>query len=311
MKPKVCSVLFFLLLPFLFSGCAGAEPVKAENITSCDIVIPGLTKEYNFLFLTDTHIIISDEQEEQQVKDYTQSRLPVFNTEENKTSVPQLDEWITYANQQKYDGLLLGGDIIDFPSAANIDYLAFSLKKLEIPYLYTPGNHDWTYPWEYMTEKGKENYLSLLSPYMEDNPAIHTLEYEDFIIVAINNSSNQIDPDALQTYKSILSEGKPVIVLMHVPLYTDSVLAKSKEEWNSGVVLGGGIHGGIYPDAVSTEFLQLTLAKTSPVAAILSGHVHLSDTSEVLGDKNIPQITGDAGYKGIGTRIHISGSKSE
>lgn len=300
------AAVFFTLLSL--SGCSDSGTVQEENIASYDITIPGLTGEYNFLFLTDTHIIVSDENEEQQIREYASQRQPIFDSEE-PVDIPQLDSWMEYIDEQDYDGLLLGGDIIDFPSSANLEYLASSLQKLKTPYLYTPGNHDWTYPWEYMTEKGKVDYLPLFNPYMEGNTAIHTLEYDEFTLVAVDDSSNQISPDALETYKEILSQGKPVIVLLHVPLYTESLLSKAKEVWDNSVTLGGGIHGGIYPDQTSTEFINLTLAADSPVAAVLAGHVHFGESSVLLGDKNIPQITGDAGYKGKGTRIHLTGSK--
>ena len=65
------------------------------------------------------------------------------------------------------------------------------------------------------------------------------------------------------------------------------------------------MHGGIYPNDISAEFISLTTAADSPVAAIIAGHVHLPDESAVDGEKNIPQIVGDAGYKGKGMSIRI------
>jgi len=104
-----------------------------------------------------------------------------------------------------------------------------------------------------------------------------------------------------------LAEKKPVILMLHVPLYTEAVLHKAAAVWKGGVVLGGGIHGGIYPDTVSTEFITLTTAKDSPVELVLAGHVHFALKSDIQGEKNIPQIIGDAGYKGKATIIQISG----
>ncbi|HBA67952.1 MAG TPA: hypothetical protein DCZ40_01155, partial [Lachnospiraceae bacterium] len=140
----------------------------------------------------------------------------------------------------------------------------------------------------------------------DGSTVIHTLEFDDFIVVAVDNSSNQIHSEALENYKKILKKNKPVILLLHVPFYTESLLEKTSPLWQQGVLLGGGIHGGIYPNDVSAEFMSLTAAKDSPVAAIIAGHVHISDISDFQGEKNVPQITGDAGYKGKGTLIHIS-----
>lgn len=304
--PKILLFLLTILLPLLCACASGQSlpEITDENLTASTITIPGISREYNLLFLTDTHIVLPDESTGE-IRDYSAERLSHFTNDGGCLSSGLFSSWMEYANQTKPDALLLGGDIIDSPSPANLEFLDASLKKLTVPYLYTIGNHDWTYPWEYMTETGTAKYLSLLAPYMENNTAIHTLETEDFILVAVDNSNNQIHPDALEEYRQILSDGKPVIVLLHVPLYTGELFAKTSGIWTNGAVLGGGVHGGIYPNDISAEFISLTTAEDSPVAAIIAGHVHLPDESTVDGEKDIPQIVGDAGYKGKGTLIRI------
>lgn len=94
--------------------------------------------------------------------------------------------------------------------------------------------------------------------------------------------------------------------MLHVPFYTQPLLDKTSSVWQNSVVLGGGVHGGIYPNDISAEFIGLITSKDSPVAAVLAGHVHLSDISYIQGEKEILQITGDAGFKGKGTIIHIT-----
>lgn len=275
------------------------------HITEETIEIDDLAREYSFLFLTDTHMVVLDEMDSGQETDYAAQRFPEFQNDEGVASAEQFGQWIAYANEQKVDALLLGGDIIDCPSGANIEYLSGQLEKLETPYLYTPGNHDWTFPWEYMTQYGKETYRPALEPFMQSDCAIHALEFEDLIIVAVDNSSNQIDPEAMEEYGAILEKKKPVIVMLHVPLLTQSVLTKAKETWSGAVVLGGGNYGGIYPDEVSTEFIDLTTAEDSPVAAVLAGHVHFGDKDWI--NEGILQIVGDAGYKGSAVLLHVNG----
>lgn len=113
--------------------------------------------------------------------------------------------------------------------------------------------------------------------------------------------------DVLEPYRELLSLGKPVIVLLHVPLATDTLLTRAKEDWSSPVVLGAGNYGGIYPNETSTAFIELTLAENSPVVALFAGHVHFPDTSVLDGETEIVQYVGDAGYKGKGLLIQIVG----
>ncbi len=312
LKPFLSKTIPSLLLLCALCGCASSRPehtavpaaIDSADIDTYTIAVPGLSRDYNLLFLTDSHIVLPDETTDE-IRDYSASRLEHFTMEGPAPSSEFFAAWMDYANQTRPDALLLAGDIIDSPSPANVEYLASAFEKLEIPYLYAMGNHDWTYPWEYMSETGENEFRPLLAPFMQGNTAIHSLELEELILVAVDNSSNQIHPDALEEYKDILSIGKPVILLLHVPFYTESLLAETSKVWPNSVVLGGGVHGGFYPNDVSAQFMSLTTAADSPVAAVLAGHVHFSHESMLDGEKQIPQIVGDAGYKGKGTAIHI------
>lgn len=326
MKKKLLSMMGLCLL---LTGCAAQDPsiisselssevtsetnnsgnmqqiISEQDIHKETILIPGLEQEYDFLFLTDNHIIIPDNRDNTEIQEHTQARYPHFVDENGIPSSESFPLWMEYAVQQEVDGVLLGGDIIDFPSEANISYLEQQLGNLTMPYLYTPGNHDWTYPWDYMTASGEEIYLTKLNPFMDSNPNIHSLELEDLILVAINNSSNQFPSSIMEEYQQILQKGKPVIVLLHVPLLTQSLLSEAREIWETPVVLGGGNYGGIYPDEVSTEFITITTSQNSPVVAVIAGHVHFQNRDMI--NDNIVQIVGEAGFRRKGTMIHISG----
>lgn len=302
----LCSIL--VAESVMLGGCGRQQWEK--NITEEEIVIEGLEGEYDFLFLTDTHMIVQDKEDPKEVQEYAASRYPGFRNREGVSSKDQFAEWAAYAREEELDGILLGGDIIDYPSQANINYLRTQLGEMKIPYLYTLGNHDWTYPWEYMTATGRETYLPMLDDLLMGDPAVHTLEYEEFRIVAVDNSTNQINDAAMQECERLLTGEKPVILMLHVPLITQSVLGRAREVWGKkkGVVLGAGNYGGIYPNDTSRRFMELVTAADSPVEAILAGHVHFYDKDYVEGDKDVLQIVGDAGFNGSGVRLHIKGN---
>lgn len=277
------------------------------QVTEENIRIPGVTGEYDILFLADTHVVIKDENDSEQVRPYRGTRHKQFRNEEGVSASEQFEDWIDYANEQEVDAVFFGGDIIDYPSVGNLEFLEAQLGRLEMPYLYTLGNHDWTFPWEYMTERGEDAYLPLLEPYMSGDTALHTWETEDLLVIAVDNSSGQVNGEALQEYKEMLDKDKPVILLVHVPFLTQSVLSKAKEVWGSAVVLGGGSYGGIYPDESSEQFIELTTAKDSPVELVLAGHVHFYDKDYIVGDREVLQLVGDAGFHGSALRLHITG----
>lgn len=308
---RVKFLLGILLCVGSLTGCAGGSgqtiTIAEDNIVQENIVIEGLTREYDLLFLTDTHMVVQTSDDTEQMAANAAERGPQFVDEEGVASALQFPAWVEYATEQQVDALLLGGDIIDFPSTGLLEHLEKNLSTLEMPYIYTPGNHDWTYPWEYMTEKGKAEYLPLLEPMMQGNAVIQHLDMGEFIVVAVDNSAGQVNAAALETYAEILEEGKPTIVLVHVPFLTQSVLTKAREVWPAGVVIGGGNYGGIYPNEASTAFMEMTTAADSPVAAVLAGHVHFYDKDYIDGEKQVLQLVGDGGYKRQGMMLHISG----
>lgn len=310
MSKKIIPMLCLAAMMVLFTGCAANNPDNVpweKHITEEEIIIDGISGEYELLFLTDTHAVVTSKDDTQQIKDNAAVRSPEFKNKEGVSGKKQLSDWIAYANETEVDGVLFGGDIIDYPSPASFAYLEEELSKLNAPYVYTLGNHDWTFPWEYMTEQGKEEYLPQLAPYMEHNTAVHSVDFGEFIVVAVDNSAGQVNGEALAVYEEILNQGKPVIVLVHVPFMTQSVLGKAKDAWSSPVVIGGGNYGGIYPNEESERFDALTTAADSPVAAVIAGHVHFYDKDVIDGKKAVLQLVGDAGFHGSAMRIKVRG----
>ena len=308
-KMKVAHLLAAVAQLLILTGCGQDDSKWEKHITEEEIIIDKLTGEYDLLFITDMHMIVRDEKDTIEVQKNAQSRFSGFMNAEMVPSADQWEAWISYANDQNMDGVLLGGDIIDYPSQANISLMDEGLSKLQMPYLYTLGNHDWTYPWVYMTESGREQYVPLFYPYMKGDTAIQLQDFGEFYVVAIDDCANQVNETVLPEYENILQEGKPVIVLTHVPFLTDSVLEKAKQVWKTPVIIGGGNIGGFFPNEASLRFMELTTAKDSPVVAVLAGHVHFQDKDYIKGEKEVLQIVGDASYHGAATRLHIIGSK--
>ena len=273
-----------------------------ENLLSFDetkVHIPELASDYEIWFLSDTHIIVEDGSEDEQILAYAEERKPGFENESGYSSAVIFSQFIDKANEQKPDLVLLGGDIIDFPSEANVAFLTSELGRLEVPYMMTYGNHDWTFPWEYMTETGWNTYRPMLEEVMTDD----CLELEDLVVVAVDNSSNQADAASLITLKQAYELNKPILVLSHVPLSTEALIARAKEDWGSPVTLGMQVHGGIAPNEASTELWNMTHEEESLIKAVLAGHVHFA-YEEALDEATVEIIT-DAGFKGKATKIYL------
>ncbi|MBQ4259490.1 MAG: metallophosphoesterase [Lachnospiraceae bacterium] len=326
-----------ILLPLIFvflTGCAdgerlfpesqesigGKDNVWEKTVTEETIFVEGLEGEYTLLFLTDTHVLAGQGDSEQEKQLYLE-RSPQFVSKEGVLSKDQFGAWMDYANEQEVDAVILGGDIIDVPTAVNIAFIEEQLGRLNMPYLYANGNHDWTFPWEYMTEAAKEEYLPRFKNLMPQGNDFQVLELPGLAVVAVDNSSNQVTKASLQgfkesfgipsddqvTMKESVQEPLPMIVVCHVPFMTQSVLGRAREVWDTPVVLGAGNYGGIYPNEISQEFVDLMTSKNSPVELVLAGHVHFYDKDVINGERDVLQIVGGAGFEGHAMLIHIKG----
>lgn len=300
---------WFVLLCLAVSGC-GKSGEWEKHMVEETIYVEGLERDYTFLFLTDTHVIIPNEGAAAREAENEAARMPMFAQEGGISSAEQFPEWVRYANEIKADAVLLGGDIIDTPSPSNLEWLTAQLAGLDMPYLYVNGNHDWTYPWEYMTQAGQETYLPLLQPLMGGNTAIHSLDLGELVLVGIDDSSNQVNEGVFPAYEEMLREGRPMVVVAHVPFMTQSVLGKAKEVWNSPVVIGAGNYGGVYPNETSEKFVSLTTAADSPVELVLAGHVHFYDKDVIEGERNVLQLVGGPGFQGQAILIHMTGKSN-
>ncbi len=271
------------------------EPrVKKQTIN-----IKGLNRDYNFLYISDTHIISLDGTESSEVKKLGESRIPYFVNFAGMNSEEQFPYWIEYANEHSVDGVLLGGDIVDYPSKANVNFFKENLNRLEVPYVYAFGNHDWQYPWD-----SSENYRRMFEGVIPNSGVASYQEFEDLVILSVDDSAFKVSADALPIIEQALTIGKPVILVMHVPLQTDSLLKKSMSIWGKAEMIGPD---GYQPDENTRTFLEKIMKEDSPVQAIITGHVHTEDVSKI--NDRITQYVSNMAATGNGVVIRLQSEK--
>ena len=289
------------------------------------VVIPEVKRGYEIWFFADSHIIIPDEAASEEVRTYAAERLPVFTNEKGVAPSQILTAFIQAANEQKPDIILFGGDVLDFPSEANVAFLKEELEKLTVPYVYVMGNHDWTFPWEYMTPEGTEKYRPLYEEILcgnfvkdtgkESGSDIEVLnitansyscvvELEDLVILAVDDSSNQVAAEAVEYIEYAYETGKPVVLMQHVPFSTEKLITEAKNYWGNPVTIGMQVHGGLAPNDVSADLYNKVHDDASNIRVVLAGHVHFP-YEEQISAQTVEIIT-DAAFKGKATKMHIA-----
>ncbi|MBE6732135.1 MAG: hypothetical protein E7564_10645 [Ruminococcaceae bacterium] len=242
--------------------------VKTFEISESVVIkIPGISKSKRFLHISDAHIVnVNSESSEEEKIAVSES---IIRWNDNGT--PALDvfcEFIKFAKEQNPDAVLMAGDIIDYYTEDNVKKLKDLLSSFPCEYLYVMGNHEHgTYGLEIPEF---EIMRSNIAPMMRNEAEFYVRDFEEFVIVCIDNSSFDITENQLDKMKAVINEKKPIILLMHIPVWTEEF---SKTAWSM-----------LDRDENTTEnarlFSELIRSEESGVAAIIAGHEHFAWSGE-------------------------------
>ncbi|MBF8637517.1 metallophosphoesterase [Pseudomonas fulva] len=188
---------------------------------------PAFAQSTRVFFLSDTHLWQSDERE-LPYRQYSQRMAAAYNqTQHFQTGQPTnpmqaFEATLDLAAEQKVDLLVLGGDIVSYPSEAAIEWVQGKLKACGIPYTYIAGNHDWHYEGMTGSQDGLRREWSekRLKPlYQGANPLMSTRDVNGIRFIVIDDSTNQIVPEQLEYFVRQAAFDGPVVLVAHVPLY--------------------------------------------------------------------------------------------
>ena len=264
----------------------GAEPGKNEesgifkadaqlaarygvNFEHVKIEIQGLKRPYTFIWISDLHVIADDLSEvaEKSRAAMTYRRDKRFNNPRSGRNPAALWKILPrLVNNSSADALLLGGDICDTGSVANLTLLKQGIKELKKPCIFLREDHDYT-PWHLasrdMTQQKK------ISGEIDGHPALPFIEYDDLMVVGVDFSGRRIKPAVLAQFKKLYSNKKPMIVLLHVPVLPpgktcDGWMNKKSHVWG----------GRLVPQKVMGEFISMLAVPHGQVKGVFSGHTH-------------------------------------
>lgn len=168
------------------------------------------------------------------------------------------------------DALILTGDMLDSISGANIRLSDRLLKDFPHPLFAVCGNHD------------NGNTTASDSVFANINKPIRIAEFDDIILVGINNSNRIITKEQCDAVIKVFNMNKPVIIAMHIPFMTDDT---------HDIFMGIGDGFRINYDGCPAENLEmLTIIKDNAdkCIAVLAGHLHFSVSGKIA--SGVPQF---------------------
>lgn len=283
-----------VLLMSAVAACSGSGVDKycVESITVLGTevyyYVKGLEQPFEVLFLADTHFTVEDERG----KDYYQysSRMGGWAVEpENYGHSNGRDEALAASLARAREAgarmVILGGDIINFPSLASVEHLKAITDTASVECVYVAGNHDWHYEGEPgidFTQRDKWVTSNLKPLYADtDNPMCFSRTVGGVNFVMIDNSLFEITEEQLEFFTGEIAKGMPVILSMHIPLYLPGHnidYGCGSPEWNHRNDIYFEIErrepwpeSGCSPTTLKFRELALTAPE---VIGIYAGHTH-------------------------------------
>ena len=281
------------------------------------IPVKGITKEYTLLHVTDTHTTAYDDELDSEYAEYCMNRRNLFLSE---TVGPydanqRFPDFFKYAKQIDADEVILTGDNIDCPTYGNFALLDRAIVKggWQDKTAYCFGNHDWNFCDESERDAKIADIKSRFSIFFngEDDCDVKVYEREEYRIISVANDNYQVSykaVDALRDY-AFLDDGKPVILMLHVPLFTEDLASPCLEKWHHIITMGEVTDAEKYeqyqtPTNATKQFVSFVENYENNIVLVTAGHVHF-DCVTSLPTCGIPEVVTGGGYDGTARTVKL------
>lgn len=271
----------------------------------------GLEKEVHLLHVTDSHISKAYNNEDPELVRIALERAKEFDCGVAGSAEDLYNQAYEYAKKNNLV-MVHTGDLIDFITEANLDYLEHAFDGLD--HLYAAGNHDFCH----CLGKAKEDWMykretmKLTAPRLKDNMTFSSKVVGGVNLVALDNSYYNISDGQIEMLRAEVAKGLPILLFMHVPLYVPEyakyvmglvefayMVAAPRE------ILEGYNDARFFQQAPNEQTLRAVdyILGEPSIKAIFVGHTH-QNGEEALSNGVMQHITG-ASYKGHAREIII------
>lgn len=280
-----------------------------EEIT---VEIKDLSREYTLAWVSDLHMITDKEPSDdilQEDLEAIKSRYDTLSVTDDGIHAEELwPDVIKFLNRGHYDGIIFGGDIMDYCSQSNMDAFVAEYQKLnpDVPVLYVRADHDYGawYGGDVVTEEITHKMHEEVDG---DNPEEKFLNFNDeFMVVGVNGSTKNLPAEQMRIIREQTESGLPIILATHVPFPSQVEDQKADLEELSMLVRNKIYYWGgpdYQPNEVTQELLDKIYWEHTPVKQVLAGHLHAS-WDGMLTEK-VPQHIFAPAFKGVIGVVHV------
>ena len=265
------------------------QPFDPLNIKEVTIEI-GLEKPFDVMHVSDTHIARADARDNERKIMLAAERGQHMNAGEH-----YLDEAVGIA-REKGMYLMHTGDLHDFVSEANLDMDAKHM--IEGDWFVCAGNHEYS---QYVGEAKEDEAYKRMSYDAVQGAFPNDLTFASRVIngvnfVAVDDVYYNFTEAQLEKMKAEMAKGLPVVMLVHVPLYTPAFYADEMKGMDNKCAYLVGVPeeltetyepGVTYPPGEEWRYRKVQQHSDEPtlkfvawlkeqplLKAILCGHMH-------------------------------------
>lgn len=254
----------------------------------------GVEKPFTFLHISDIHLSESDENDSARRREFAADRKRSF------AFAPAAVDFVRdYVKKTGYP-LFNTGDMLDFITPENLRIAREFADDTGM--IMAAGNHEyWHCPNDrFSYDDVPETYAAKNASLAEVADALGTdirffcREIGGVNFVCMDDSDYHIDAELFEKLKKVEAEGKPILLFMHIPLYSEHIGSEAKYSLNAPAQYFENCHPvDVFertPDELTCQICDY-IRKSPLIKYVFSGHTH--QNTEILGlDAQDQLITG-------------------
>lgn len=252
----------------------------------------GAKEPFRLLHVTDIHVACPDGTDEERIIALAEKRRHTY-----PFSLRVLEE--TEALAKKENALpLITGDMMDCFSHGSSEIIRKFTDRNDC--IFVAGNHDFRVfgGMQYDVPSSREKNLNAVSSLFRNDIRFFSKEINGINVVGIDNAYYRFEEFQLEMLKKEVEKGLPIILAMHVPLYTEDcydLMITEKRRYASLVCVPED-KMQIYPperyeqqkeDKITREMYDFILSEKR-IKLIVCGHVHKN--FEATLPSGVPQL---------------------
>jgi len=250
-----------------------------------------LSRSYTFYHTSDCHIAYAAPDESAEAKEKAQKMTDAWSCT-GLLPADAFDRVLCMAEKDGVDGLFLCGDIADYLSGGTLQAVRKRLKGVSTELFYVCGNHERSG----VEPAGSRDFYPAYADMMYGSPGFWTRDFGEFVIVGMDDGDKQMRQEQLDLLEKQFGQGKPILLLIHIPILTDAIMRPVRQKW--------GENGPDYfllgqetDTELSRRFCSMLADPSAPVAAVFAGHIHLSHAGEIIPGRM--QYTSGPAFEGV------------